>query len=114
MPYIETKLSIKLDETQKNDLQIKLTNAVESALSKPKAYIMASIEDNKSLYMAGEQIEKGAYIAIRMLGNTTKPACRILTNDICEILNKDYNIDSSKVYISYHPVELWGWNNMMF
>ena len=52
MPYIDAKLSIQLDEVQKNDLQIKLTNAIATAFSKPKGFIMANIEGDKSLYMA--------------------------------------------------------------
>ena len=35
MPYIEAKLSFKLDESQKDDLQKKLADAVSSAFSKP-------------------------------------------------------------------------------
>ena len=114
MPYIETKLSIKLDEKQKEDLQKKLTNAVSSALSKPKAYIMTEIEDGKSLYMAENKLYKGAYISIKMLGSASKPACQILTQNVCSILTADYGIDGSNVYVTYHPVDLWGWNGSMF
>ena len=113
MPYIETKLSIKLDENQKNELQSKLTNVVSSAFSKPKTYIMANIEDEKTLYMAEKKLEKGAYISVSLLGSASKPACQNLTKDICNILS-DYGIDGSSVYVTYHPVDLWGWNGMMF
>ena len=75
MPYINVRLSSKLDENQKNDLQAKLTNAVSSAFSKPKAYIMAEVEDNKSIYMAGEELDKGAYISIKLLGKPEKSSC---------------------------------------
>ncbi|MCR4881776.1 MAG: hypothetical protein K6A44_07490 [bacterium] len=114
MPYIEAKLSIKLDEKQKDNLQAKLTDAVSAAFSKPKAYIMANIEDDKSLYMAEKKLDKGAYISIKLLGAAAKPACQGLTKNICDILADDYGIDGSKVYVSYHPVELWGWNGGMF
>ncbi|MBP5698513.1 MAG: tautomerase family protein, partial [Alphaproteobacteria bacterium] len=52
MPYIEAKMSNKLDDNQKDNLQKKLTGAVSNAFGKPKAYIMANIEDDKALYMA--------------------------------------------------------------
>ena len=90
MPYIEAKMSIKLDERQKDDLQKKLTGAVSTAFGKPKAYIMACIEDDKSLYMAEKKLEKGAYIAIRLLGSTSKSACQGLTGAICDILRRLY------------------------
>ena len=114
MPYIEAKMSIKLDERQKDDLQKKLTAAVSSAFGKPKAYIMACIEDDKSLYMAERKLEKGAYIAIRLLGSAPKPTCQGLTGKICDILQSDYGIDGANVYVTYHPADLWGWNGNMF
>lgn len=114
MPYIQARLSIKLDENQKNDLQQKLTKAASSALAKPTAYIMTEIDDEKSLYMAERKLDKGAYISVKMLGSTTKPACMTLTNNICNILSADYGIDGANVYVTYHPVDLWGWNGSMF
>ena len=114
MPYIQARLSIKLDENQKNDLQKKLTEVTSTALSKPKAYIMTEVEDEKSLYMAENKLVKGAYISIKMLGSTTKPYCQVLTKNICDILSLDYGIDGSNVYVTYHPTDLWGWNGSMF
>ena len=114
MPYIEAKFSVKLDESQKDDLQKKLADAVSSAFSKPKAYIMANIEDSASLYMAGEKVEKGAYISIRLLGSASKSACQMSTKNICDILSSELGLDGSKIYVTYHPVDLWGWNGSMF
>ena len=114
MPYIEAKLSIKLDEKQKGDLQAKLSDVTAAAFSKPKSFIMAEIEDDKSLYMNERKLEKGAYLSIKLVGTPTKPACQNLTKNICDILSKDYGIDTSSVYITYHPVDLWGWNGSMF
>ena len=113
MPYIEAKLSVKLDENQKNDLQAKLTDAVSGAFSKPKAYIMIGIEDGKSLYMAEKKLDKGAYVSVSLLGSASKPACQALTKNICDILGA-YGIAGSSVYVTYHPVDLWGWNGGMF
>ena len=114
MPYIEAKMSIKLDERQKDELQKKMTGAVSSTFGKPKAYIMACIEDDKSLYMGERKLEKGAYIAIRLLGSASKSACQGLTGEICDILQNDYGIDGANVYVTYHPADLWGWNGGMF
>ena len=114
MPYIEAKLSIKLDENQQNQLQQNLSDAISSAFSKPKSYIMANIEDEKSLFMGENKLEKGAYIAIRSLGSISKPSCQIATRTICDVLSKNYGLESSNIYITYHPVEFWGWNGSMF
>lgn len=113
MPYIEAKLSIELNESQKDELQSKLSDAVSAAFSKPKAYIMVNIEDKKLLYMSEKRLDKGAYISVSLLGSTSKSACANLTKNICDILSI-YGIDGSNVYSTYHPVDLWGWNGSMF
>lgn len=114
MPYIQARLSIKLDDNQKNDVQSKLTDVVSAAFSKPKNYIMTEIQDECSLYMAGNKVEKGAYISISLLGSAAKDKCNAVTQKVCDMLNSDYGISGSGVYITYHPTELWGWNGMMF
>ncbi len=113
MPYIEAKLTVKLDDKQKNELQTKLTDAISYAFSKPKSYIMANIEDDKTLYMSGAKLDKGAYICVKMLGSASKSACQVSTKNICDILSSGCGI-SSNVYVTYHPVDLWGYNGSMF
>ena len=114
MPYIEAKLSIKLDEGQKNDLQTKLAGAISSAFSKPISYIMTNIEDEKSLYMGGNKTEKAGYIAVRSLGSVSRPACQQATKEICDILTTEYGLTGTNIYVTYHPVDFWGWNGNMF
>ena len=113
MPYIQARLSIALDETKKNDLQAKLTNVVGEAFSKPAAYIMSEVADGCSLYMAGNKID-GAYVSVSLLGNAQKDRCNAVTQKICDILSNEYGLDGSKVYVTFHPESLWGWNGMMF
>ena len=113
MPYIEVKLSSKTDENKKNVLQSKLTDTVSLAFSKPKAYIMANIEDSSSLFMGGEKRE-GAYVSISLLGSATKSVCQDLTKNVCEILSSELNIEGRNIYVTYHPIDLWGWNGAMF
>lgn len=114
MPYIEAKLSVKLNDAQKDDLQAKLTDVVSRAFSKPKAYIMTTIEDEKSIYMAGNKPEAAAYISVSLLGNAMKPACQDATKGICDVLAADFKISGSNVYVTFHPADLWGWNGSMF
>lgn len=114
MPYIEAKFGIKLEDSQKDDLQKKLADAVSSAFSKPKSYIMTNIEDSKSIYMGESKADKGAYITVRSLGSVSRPSCQAASKEICEMLVKDYGLNGSNIYITYHPVDFWGWNGSMF
>ena len=114
MPYIEAKMSFKLEDTQKDDLHKKLEDVISAAFSKPKSYIMTNIEDSQRLYMAGSRIDKGAYISVSLLGSASKSACQAATQEICDILRTDLDVDTSKVYITYHPADLWGHDGYMF
>ena len=114
MPYIEAKLSIKLNDNQMDELQKQLTEAVSSAFSKPKSYIMTNIEVGTNMFMGGSRVEKGAYIVVRSLGSVSKPVCQIATKGICDILTTEYGLSGTNVYITYHPVDFWGWNGSMF
>ena len=114
MPYIEAKLSIELNDNQKDELQAKLSNAVSSAFSKPNAYIMTNIEGSKSLYMGSTKVEKGAYIVVKALGSVSKPSCQTATKAICDMLTNDYGLIGANIYVTYHPVDMWGWNGSMF
>jgi phenylpyruvate tautomerase PptA (4-oxalocrotonate tautomerase family) len=114
MPCIEAKLSLKLTDGQKQNLQQELTTVVSDAFSKPKQYIMVNLADAQTLYLGENQLDKGAYIAISLLGAVAKPACQKATQEICRLLQKDFGIAGADVYVTYHPVELWGWNGSMF
>ena len=114
MPYIQARLSIETTDSQKKLLQEKLTQATANAFSKPKSFVMCEILHAKSLFMGGQKVEAGAYISIGLLGEASKAQCQGLTRNICDILKNEYSFDSSKVYVTYHPCELWGWNGSMF
>ena len=114
MPYIAAKMSFKLEEAQKDNLHKKLEDVIASSFSKPKSYIMTSIEDSATIYMGGNRLGKGAYICVRSLGSISKSACQTATQEICDILASDFGVDTSEVYITYHPVDLWGYDGSMF
>ena len=114
MPYIEAKMSFKLEDIQKDELHKKLEDVISAVFSKPKSYIMTNIVDAQRFYMAGECVEKGAYISVCLLGSTSKSACQTATKEICDILSSDLSVDTSKVYITYHPADLWGHDGYMF
>ena len=76
--------------------------------------IMTDIEDGKTLYMAENKLVKGAYIAICLLDSASRFACQRLTKDICDILQDDFGVDGANVYMTYHSIDLCGWNCSMF
>ena len=114
MPYIEAKLTVNMDLGKREVLQRRLTEAAADALGKPKKFVMVGIEERTPLWMAGEKLTKGAYIAVRLAGDASKDAYNDLTRRICEILSEEFGIAPAAVYVTFHPVESWGWEGHLF
>ena len=112
MPYIQVRLTKSINENKMDELQKKLTDAIAICFSKPKSYIMAEIEQNCSLYMGGSKLEAGAMVCVKSLGIIRSEASANLTKQICAILKEVMAIDTT--YVTYHPVELWGYNGSNF
>ncbi|MBR1930701.1 MAG: hypothetical protein IJ833_04380 [Lachnospiraceae bacterium] len=113
MPFIDSKITVTLSESQKESLKTRLGQAV-SIIGKPESYLMVGINDNYTLYFAGEKVEKGAYVEVSLFGNSTASAYEQMTARICEILEEELGIPGNKVYVTYHGVNNWGFNGRNF
>lgn len=113
MPFIDSKITIPVSAERREKLKTELGKAI-SLLGKTEEYLMVGIQENYDLYMAGEKVDKGAYVSVSLFGNTTPEACRRMTNRICRIYEQELGIPGKYVYITYHGVKDWGWNGKNF
>ena len=113
MPYIDSKISLKISDEKKEIIKTKLGKAI-ATLNKPESFLMVGICDNYDLWMAGEKLEKGVYVEVSLLGNAPSDAYNKLTGIICDIYKEELDIPGNTVYVTYHPVSDWGWNGANF
>ncbi len=113
MPFIDSKITLKITEQQKEEIKTELGKLI-STLNKSEAYLMIGIEDSYDLWLGGKKLEKGAYVAVSLYGNAPKTAYDKLTGEICELLSRRLGIPGNAVYVTYHPVSDWGWNGANF
>ena len=113
MPFIDSKISVAMSDDQKDALKTRLGKAV-SIIGKPESYLMVGINDNYSLYFAGEKVERGAYVEVSLLGSASSAAYEKMTGEICKILEEELEIPGNKVYVTYHGVNDWGFNGRNF
>ena len=113
MPFIDSRLTVKITDAQKEELKAELGRLI-TTLYKSETYLMVGIEDACDLWLGGEKLEKGAYIAVSLYGNAPKDAYDKLTGQICGLLSDRLGIPGSAVYVTYHPVSDWGWNGQNF
>ena len=62
MPFINTKISVKLTNEKEQIIKEKLGKAIELIEGKTEEWLMIGFEDNYKLYFKGEELEKVAFI----------------------------------------------------
>ena len=111
MPFIGNKVTAKISEEKEKIIKEKL--GIE-LLGKSEEYLMVGFEDNYKLYFAGEKLEKGAFIEVKLFGKASSEAYEKLTVEICKIYEEELKIPKDKIYVKYEEVSNWGWNGFNF
>lgn len=84
MPFIDSKVTVSVTEEQKEKIKSELGKAI-TTLHKTETYLMVGIEDDYDLWMAGNKIDKGAYVSVSLFGNASASDYDNMTAKICEI-----------------------------
>lgn len=113
MPFIDCKITKSLTEDQKERLKTKLGKSI-ALMHKPESYLMVGIVDGYSLYFAGNKLENGAYVGVKVFGKASPSDCERMTESICAILKEELGIDGANVYVTYQGISDWGFNGVNF
>lgn len=113
MPFIDSKITVPVTAEKREKVKSELGKSI-SLLGKSETYLMVGIEDNYDLYMAGQKLDKGAYVSVSLFGNASSDAYNRMTGEICRIFEQELQIPGKAVYVTYHGVNDWGWNGQNF
>ena len=113
MPFINSKVSVKMTEEQKETIKSKLGLAI-TTLGKSESWLMVVFEDDYCLYFKGEKSDKIAMIDVALYGRSNDAAYNKFTAQICEIFGEVLQIPANQIYVKYEEVEHWGWNGGNF
>ncbi len=113
MPFIDSKITVPVSSEVKEEIKSELGKLI-TTLNKSETYLMVGIEDAYDLWLGGKKLEKGAYISVSLYGSASSAAYDKLTGQICELFEEKLGIPGNAVYVTYHPVEDWGWNGRNF
>lgn len=113
MPFIDARLTVPVSEEQKESLKTAFGQAIPT-LHKTENYLMVAIQGGTPLWLGGRRLDKGAYVAVSLYGSAPAGAYDKMTGRICDILANQLGIPGDGVYVTYHPVNDWGWNGSNF
>lgn len=114
MPYINSKVTVKLSDEKKKALKEGLGKIITDFPGKSETFLMVGFEDEYSLFFGGKELEYGAFVEVKILGKSTKEIFSNVTKDICELFEKELNIPGNAIYVKYEEVEHWGYNGSNF
>lgn len=114
MPLIKAKFSTEVSKEKENNIKKALGEAISLFPGKSETYLMVEIEDNKRLYLGGQNDEPIALFEVQLLGNCQKDDCQKVTAALCDIAQKELNIKGDNVYVTFMEFSKWGYNSFMF
>ena len=114
MPFIDSKVSVKITEEQEKELKTRLGQAISLIPGKSENWLMTGFEDNYHLYFRGDNSEPIAYIEVRIFGGPNKAAFQKMTEEITKIYGDVLGIAPDHMYIKYSVTPDWGWNGGNF
>lgn len=114
MPFIQVRVSEKLDEQKIEAVKSRLGKAISLIPGKSEAYLMVQVEDNCHLYFKGNQDTPTAMCDVSIFGKATRDACEALTGEICQILETLAAVPPSRCYVKFQFVDTWGFNGFLF
>ena len=114
MPFINSKISVKITPDQEKELKEKLGQAISIIPGKSESWLMTGFEDGYHLYFKGDNSKPMAFVEVMVFGGPNKDAFNKLTAKITEIFGQVLSIAPDNIYVKYTPADDWGWNGSNF
>lgn len=109
MPFINTKTTVTLNDSQKEALTTGITGITRECLGKGENWIMTGYEDNASLSFQGST-EDIAYVEVKTYGTPSPAGADQMTAKLSALLERELSIPPNRIYVAYFPTDKWGWN----
>ena len=114
MPFINSKVSVKITKEQETELKSRLGEAISLIPGKSESWLMTGFEDEYHLYFRGDDSKPSAFIEVSVYGSANSGAFSKLTSEITKIFGEVLGIEPDRIYVKYETTPDWGWNGNNF
>ena len=114
MPFINSKVSVKISEDQEKELKTRLGQAISVIPGKSESWLMLGFEDEYHLYFKGDNSKPTAFVEVSVYGSANSSAFSELTVEITDIFGDVLGIEPDRIYVKYSATSDWGWNGGNF
>jgi len=108
MPFINSKISVALNEAQEQEIKSRLGRAITAIPGKSESWLMVGFEPEYKLYFRGSKDQPMAMVEVSVYGSENPSAFSKLTGEICRIFEDVLGIAPDHVYVKYQAVANWG------
>ncbi len=114
MPFIDTKLNIRLTEEKEAILKKRLGEAISVFPGKSEYWLMLNFTDNARMWFRGYRQFPIAMVEVKLFGSADEETCAAMTKILCELFQEELGITPDHVYVKYEFTDCWGWNGENF
>ena len=114
MPFVDTKINVKVSKEQEIALKSKLGEVIELIPGKSENWLMVGIQDDYHMYFRGDDSQPIAFVEVRCFGSPDKAAFRNMTARLSEIYGELFGVSPNHMYVKYSATMDWGWNGDNF
>ena len=114
MPFIDTKLNIRLSEEKEARLKARLGDAISNFPGKSEYWLMLNFTDNCRMWFRGYNNFPIAMVEVKLFGGAEEAVCAEMTRVICDLFHEVLDVSPDHVYVKYEFCDRWGWNRENF
>lgn len=114
MPFINTKLNVRLSEEKETVLKARLGEAISLFPGKNEYWLMLNFSDNCRMWFRGYNNFPVAMVEVQLFGSANDDLCNKMTKTICQIFKEELDISPEHTYVKYEFIDTWGWNGENF
>ncbi len=114
MPFIGSRVTVEVSKEKREIIKKRLGEAISLIPGKSETFLMVGFQDNYSLYLGGKELEKGAFVEVKIFGKASDSDYDKVTAAVCSIYEEELGIPQDKIYVKYEEVDHWGWNGRNF
>lgn len=108
MPFISIRTAQKLSDETKKKLKARMGEKISLLPNKSEAVLMVEIIDGNSVYFAGEQLEKGAFVDVRLYRPSPYEAKKLFAESVFDALEELTETPRAGIYLNFVEMDTWG------
>ncbi len=108
MPYIDIKITLKLNGQEKDRIKAKMGELITIIPGKNESGLMVGIDDGYTIYLAGEKKEKAAYIMVQLYKSSEFEFEAKFTEKVFDFFEGELGIPKNCLYLNIGERQCWG------